>query len=162
METKWQTFCTFVSKEIKTATMNKLIRPLFLCLVLLASASMSGKSLVITLNKGTRVYYKITTDAPPTMAIAQDGTFTLNGQDYNFADVKSFSISATDYAGEKGTVDGIVALDEKRLDMRGDVRIYTLDGRLAGQGKDGYDMSGLKPGMYVITNGVNTLKIQKR
>lgn len=142
--------------------MNKLIKPLFLCFVLLACASVNGKSLVITLSKGTRVYYKITTDMPPVMTIAQDGTFTLNGQDYSFTDVKSFSISATDYVGEKGTVDGIVALDEKRLDMRGDVRIYTLDGRLAGVGKDGYDMSGLKPGMYVITNGVSTMKIQKR
>jgi len=122
-------------------------------------ASASGKSVVIMLNSGTKIYYKISSDAPPRMVIADDGTFALNTKTYTFSNVKGFCISSEDYTGESGTVDGIVNIDDKSVAMKGEPRIYSLDGRLV---KKGSDLTGLKPGTYVITNGTTTLKIQKR
>ncbi len=118
-----------------------------------------AKSLVITLNDGTQVYYLISNDNPPRMVIADDGTFTLNSQDYTFSNVKCFAYSSTDYSGEKGTVDGIVQMDDKSLTMKGNVRVYTLDGRLVSEGGS---LTSLKAGTYVVTDGTTTLKILKR
>ncbi|MCD8265873.1 MAG: hypothetical protein LUC33_01830 [Prevotellaceae bacterium] len=122
-------------------------------------AGAEAKSLVLTLDDGTQVYYLVSNDNPPRMVLADDGTFTLNNQDYTIANVKCFAYSSTDYSGEKGTVDGIVEMDDTRLTMKGNVRIYTLDGRLVSEGGS---LASLKAGIYVLTDGTTTLKIQKR
>lgn len=136
------------------------IRQTLLATAVLFCGNLSAKSIVITLNTGTMVYYKISNDNPPQLVIADDGTFKLNSQDYTFSDVKNFYLSETDYSGEKNTMDGIVNINEKQdLLMNGEVRIYTLDGKLATQGNN---LSSLQRGTYIITNGTTTLKIQKR
>jgi len=138
------------------------LRTLLSALVFGAACAVQAKSLVITTTSGTLVYYKITNDEPPRLVIQGDGAFTLNGQEYAFADVKNFYISTEDYSGEEGTADGIVTLDKGKLGMKGELKVYTVDGRLVETQKGSLDMSRLKRGMYVITNGVSTLKIQKQ
>ncbi len=132
----------------------------FLLAALFFPVSTSAKSLVITLNSGTRVYYLLSKDTPPQMVIADDGTFTLNSQGYSFSDVKCFFVSDSDFSGEGGTLDGIVSIDEKRNVLTsGKTRIYSLDGRLVSEGNS---LSALKKGTYIITDGISTLKIQKQ
>ncbi len=141
-------------------TINNLLRLGILCLMtIVATSSAYARSIVFTLTSGTQVYYKITSDNPPCMVLSDDGTFTMNGKEYAFEDVKYFAYSATDYDGAEGTEDGIVSIDENGLSMKGDIRIYSLDGKLVSKGSD---LNGLKPGTYIISNGTTTLKLQTR
>ncbi len=117
-----------------------------------------AKSLVINLTNGTSIYYKLTSDAPPRMVIQSDGTFTLNTAEYNFSDVESFEISATDYNGDEGTTDAVVGINDGQVGMEGEPRIYSMDGRMVRS--DG-NMQTLPKGIYVISNGKNTFKIMK-
>ncbi len=126
---------------------------------LLWSVGAEAKSIVFTLNSGTQVYYQLQTDTPPRMVIGQDGTFTMNGQPYAFDDVKCFAYSATDYEGESGTLDGMAAIEQGKVRMQGETRIYSVDGKL--MGKDG-DLAPLKPGTYIVSDGTTTIKILKR
>ncbi len=122
--------------------------------------ALMAKSVVITLTSGTQVYYQLSSDNPPVMVIADDGTFTLNCQEYAFSDVQYFTYSATDYAGEDGTVDAIASLTaDGNMLMEGKASVYTLDGQLVQKGSD---LSRLKAGTYVISNGKTSLKIMKR
>ncbi len=141
-------------------TIHNLLRLCILSLMtIVAISSAEAKSIVFTLNSGTQIYYKISSDAPPRMVLYDNGTFTMNGKEYAFDDVKHFAYSATDYDGEIGTEDGIVSIDENGLSMKGDIRIYSLDGKLVSKGGE---LDNLKPGTYIISNGTTTLKLQKR
>ncbi len=141
-------------------TIHNLLRLGILSLMaIVATTSADARSIVITLTSGTQVYYKITSDNPPRMVLSDDGTFTMNGQEYTFDGIVNFFYSADDYDGADGTDDGIVSIDDKRLLMKGKVRIYSLDGKLVSKGGD---LDGLKPGTYIISNGTTTLKIQKQ
>lgn len=135
-----------------------------LALTALFALTASAKSVVFTLKdaKKTKVYYKITTDTPPRMIINDDGTFTVNGTPYALADVLGFEYSATDFSGEKNTVDGVASLQDDRLTLSGQVRIYDLQGRMLRTSENGVSLEGLPKGTYVITNGVSTIKMQKR
>lgn len=144
--------------------MHKSIFTLLL-LVALSSAQAVAKSLVITLADAhaTRVYYKLGGDVAPRLVLADDGTFTLNDRTYTFLGVKNFFISTTDYAGERYTEDAIIALDDEgRGTLRGAVRVYALDGRLVRETDGGFTLQGLPAGTYVVTNGTQPLKLQKR
>lgn len=137
---------------------------ILLFVTMIYSLSMFSKSIVFTLNDkaGTRVYYKLTTEAPPRMIISDDGTFTLNGTEYEFQNVKSFTYSATDYSGEKGTVDGIISVDNDQMVFRGDVNVYDMSGKLVRTFRDNFSLSGLQRGAYIITNGNSTMKVMKK
>ncbi|MCF0199134.1 MAG: T9SS type A sorting domain-containing protein [Bacteroidaceae bacterium] len=130
----------------------------------LLTAVVAAKSLVITLNdrKGTQVFYKLSTDNPPRMVMEADGTFTLNSREYAFSDVKCFRISQEDYSGEKNTEDGIIAVTDDEVLMQGDLRIYSVDGRLLGTAASRADLKSLARGTYIISNGRQTLKIRKQ
>ncbi len=139
-------------------TANRLV--LTGALVLFATTVAVAKSIVITLNTGTMVYYKLSSDASPRMILHDDGTFTMNGQEYAFDDVECFAYSATDYDGAEGTVDGVVSLDDRGgLLMKGEVRVYAPDGKLVSHGGN---LAGLRTGTYIVSDGTTTLKIQKR
>lgn len=138
-------------------TLYKLLAAALPALLWVAKAE--AKSIVFTLNSGTQVYYQLQTDTPPRMVIGQDGTFTMNGQPYAFDDVKCFAYSATDYDGESGTLDGMAAMEEGKVRLQGEARIYTTDGRLVR--RDG-DLSPLRAGTYIVSDGTTTLKIRKQ
>ena len=57
--------------------------------------SVYGKSLVLTLNDGGRVYYLLGGDVDPMMRFV-DGGMTVNADGYAFADIKNFCISDED------------------------------------------------------------------
>lgn len=132
-------------------------------LLLMASFLLGGelgaKSLVLTLGNGTRVYYKLSAEAPPRMVVDRDGTFTLNGKGYAFVDVKNFFISETDYTGEENTADGIPQVDAEDLLRHPSTRIHRLDGTLVQMGGS---LDTLPAGTYIIRKEKITLKIRKR
>ncbi len=141
-------------------TINNLLRFSILSLLTLVAISPAkARSIVITLTTGTQVYYKITSNNPPRMVLSDDGTFTMNGQQYTFSGIVNFFYTADDYDGAEGTADGIVSIDDKRLLMKGETRVYSLDGKLVSKGSD---LDDLKPGTYIISDGVTTLKLQKQ
>ncbi len=141
-------------------TRHNLLRLCILSLLtLVAASSAKARSIVITLTTGTQVYYKITSDNPPRMVLSDDGTFTMNGQEYTFDGIVNFFYTADDYDGTEGTADGIVSIDDKRLLMKGKARVYSLDGKLVSKAGD---LDGLKPGTYIISDGTTTLKLQKQ
>lgn len=133
-------------------------------LVMFYALSSTSKSIVFTLNDkaGTRVYYKLSTEAPPRMILSDDGTFTLNGTQYEFQNVKSFTYSATDYSGEKGTVDGIISVDNDQMTFSGDVNVYDMSGKLVCTFRNNFSLSGLKKGAYIISNGTSSMKVMKK
>lgn len=146
--------------------------------VLFLSATLaSAKSIVFTLNDkaGTRVYVRIDGDETPKLVMKGDGIFSLNGIEYEFANVKCFEYSKTDYTGEKNTVDAIQDVcDTPQMCLQGNVitlaaqrdlvRVLSLDGKVVRtlHHVSSVSMEGLTPGTYVITDGVSTLKIQRR
>ncbi len=134
---------------------NKLLTVLALTM---ACASIQAKSLVIKLNNGMQVFYKMTKEQSPRMVIANDGTFTLNTTDYNFSDVKSFFISDTDFQGDPNTTNGIAVVEKNIVDMQGKVSVYTLDGKVLNTKGN---LRNLPAGTYIISNGTRTFKIQK-
>ncbi len=132
---------------------------LVLALTSLFGGTALAKSVVFTLSDGTMVYYKLSNDEPPCMVIADDGTFTLNDRLYTFESIQYFAISTDDYSGEEGTEDGIASLADGQALMKGQARVYSLDGRLVnGEGS----LNGLPQGTYVISDGKTSLKVQKR
>ncbi len=130
-------------------------RSLLFLLVLLCCPAMWGKSVVLNLVGGTRVYYKLSSDNPPVMVFADDGSLSVNGTAYAVADVESFEYTTTDYSGESGTVDAVVGLTDEGID--GPHSVYTLDGRLVGT-----DIKTLPAGAYVVRTKTATAKIIKR
>lgn len=141
--------------------------------------------------RGTLVYYKLpasTTDTevlPSELVFEEDGTFSVNGDSYKLTGIKNFFISQTDFSGEKYTREGSanttgieapsMTIEGGKLLFSGDsskLRVYNVGGQLvkvgrtkagdAGQAVGGLDLSTLRPGTYVVTDGQTTLKIQKR
>lgn len=142
--------------------MKKLFSVLLLSMAVL---TLQAKSIIFTLTDGTKVYYLLGSDQSPKMKINTDGTFTMNSDEYSFANIQSFRISDTDYSGEEGTKEGasdIIAIGNGTARMKGEVGVYTLDGRLVAKGTDGADLQSLPADTYVISNGRQTLKIQKQ
>lgn len=126
--------------------------------------SLSAKSLVLTLNNGSRVYYKIDTNQTPRMTM-QGQTFTLNGETFEFEEIRSFRISTTDYSGESGTREGATSI----ISIKGDIIalpdswiLYNIHGQQLGQGSESLDLSDYPEGTYLISYGTQTLKIKKQ
>lgn len=150
----------------------------FLSMLLgMAALCATAKSIVFTLNDkvGTRVYFRIDAETAPKLVMKGDGTFTMNGMEFEFSNVKYFEYSKEDYSGEKNTIDAIDEVSEApRMSLSGNVlmldktaksiKIYTTDGKLVKNetNTQQVNLSQLPAGAYVISNGVSTLKIQKR
>lgn len=152
------------------------MRKIFLIVFSILSLSTSAKSIVFTLNDkvGTRVYVRIDTDEAPKMVMNGDGTFTLNGNEYAFSNIKCFEVSKTDYSGEKNTIDAIDTMEQAPQmclqngcvilgSERQRVSIYTLDGKLLQtlHNVKNISIESLPKGVSVISDGVSTLKIQR-
>lgn len=143
---------------------NLLKRYATVLLLLLCCAGVGAKSLVVRLNdaKGTRLFFKISSANYPKMTWVEEGTLKVNFQTFELENVKNFYISSTDYSGEANTIDAISLVEDEKVALEGPVNIYTIDGRLVGEGMEVASLKGLGKGAYVITDGKTTIKIMKR
>ena len=66
-----------------------------LLLVLMTSLGVSAKSVVFTMNDGTKVYYLLSTGVNPILRF-KEGRMVVNEDAYEFSDIKNFYISETD------------------------------------------------------------------
>lgn len=122
------------------------------------SLTAGAKSLVLELSNGLRVFYKLGGEVNPQLVIADDGSFTLNTQEYSFADVACFRISATDYDGENGTVDAITVVQSDGNELS-EASLYSLDGKRLGRIGD---LERQQRGTYIIRSDVKSFKVTKR
>ena len=63
-----------------------------LSLVLMTSLGVSAKSVVFTMNDGTKVYYLLSTGVNPILRF-KEGRMVVNEDAYEFSDIKNFYIS---------------------------------------------------------------------
>lgn len=132
--------------------------------------SASATSLVVRLadKAGTLVYYKIAAKQVPLMDL-REGTIKIGARNMALTEVAGFSVSATDYQEAAGKIDGDaevptevnVLMTDDALIMKGKVRIYDAGGRLVKVQEGSANLEALPSGLYVITNGVSTIKICK-
>lgn len=152
--------------------MKEKIIALAACL-LLSVGTLSAKSLVFTLENGTRVYYLLGGNTNPMIRFV-DGKIKVDTDIYEFSGIKNFYISATDDPnGIEHTInstmaeynDNMVIFDTDKPLM---VKVYSSGGnemnvypRWVGD-KTVVDLSPLPQGAYIITAGETSLKILKK
>lgn len=148
---------------------GKMTLLLLLLLVTMPLVSFS-KSIVLRLNdaKHTLVYYKLSTPGP-VMVLGKDGTLTVNGRVYLFKDIDYFYYTTEDYNGAAGTEDGlatdvVVIAEDGGITMKGRVEVLSADGKVVASASDGTtpSLNDLPAGMYLVTDGVTTIKVQKK
>lgn len=146
---------------------------IFATCLLLSAGMLSAKSLVLTLENGTLVYYLLGGESNPMMRFV-DGKIVVNADVYEFSGVKNFYISATDapngieYTIEDATAkyrDNMVIFD---TDRSLSIRVFSSNGnemnvspRQVG-GKTVIDLGTLPRGSYIVTTGESSLKILKK
>ena len=64
-------------------------------MLLIASIGASAKSVVFTLNDGTKIYYLLSAEVSPMLRF-KDGKMVVNEDTYEFTDIKNFYISEED------------------------------------------------------------------
>lgn len=152
--------------------MKEKIIALAACL-LLSVGTLSAKSLVLTLENGTRVYYLLGGNTNPMIRFV-DGKVKVDTDIYEFSGIKNFYISTTDdpngieHAINSTTAeynDNMVIFD---TDTPLVVKVYSSGGnemnvypRWVGD-KTVVDLSPLPQGAYIITAGETSLKILKK
>ena len=145
----------------------------FLLLLLMASIGASAKSVVFTLNDGTKVYYLLSKEVNPIMRF-KEGKLVVNEDAYEFSDIKNFYISDED---DPNAIEAVLSKQNVRFSantviIRSDavktVKVYTLDGVevKAPVQKTGdviaVDLNGLERGTYLISTGTSSLKVLKK
>ena len=145
----------------------------FLLLMLVASVGASAKSVVFTLTDGTKVYYLLSVDANPMLRF-KDGKMTVEGEVYEFGEVRNFYISDADdpNAIEQVQPKQDMTFKANTLLIRSDavktLKVYTLDGvevKVRVQKTDemtSVDLNGLEKGVYVISTGNASMKVWKK
>lgn len=145
----------------------------FLLLLLMASVGASAKSVVFTLNDGTKVYYLLSKEVNPIMRF-KEGKMVVNEDAYEFSDIKNFYISDEDDPNAIETVlsKQNVTFSSNTVIIRSDavktLKVYTLDGvevKASVQKTDdviSVDLNGLDKGTYLISTGTSSLKVLKK
>lgn len=145
----------------------------FLLLLLMASVGASAKSVVFTLNDGTKVYYLLSKEVNPIMRF-KEGMMVVNEDAYEFSDIKNFYISDEDDPNAIETVlsKQNVTFSSNTVIIRSDavktLKVYTLDGvevKASVQKTDdviSVDLNGLDKGTYLISTGTSSLKVLKK
>ncbi|MBO4565176.1 MAG: T9SS type A sorting domain-containing protein [Bacteroidaceae bacterium] len=138
-------------------------------LALLASVSVSARSLVLVLSDSTKIYFLL--DDKPVMRMV-DGKVLIDTQTFSFEDVDRFYISQTD---DPSGIEAVMA--EKQVKFEGNtlvvegekaVEVYAINGmkmkakvnRAAGMTK--VDTSDLAKGTYVVKVGKASMKFVKK
>ena len=145
----------------------------FLLLLLMASVGASAKSVVFTLNDGTKVYYLLSKEVNPIMRF-KEGMMVVNEDAYEFSDIKNFYISDEDDPNAIETVlsKQNVTFSSNTVIIRSDavktLKVYTLNGvevKASVHKTDdviSVDLNGLDKGTYLISTGTSSLKVLKK
>lgn len=139
----------------------------------LAVGALPAKSLVLTLENGTLVYYLLGEDTNPMMRFV-DGKVKVNADLYEFSGIRNFYISATDdpsgigYAvkGTVGRYSNNMVIFDVGLPLL--IKVYSLDGsgidvcpKQVG-GRTIVDLNPLPQGVYIVAVGDTALRIFKK
>ena len=144
-----------------------------LLLVLMTSLGVSAKSVVFTMNDGTKVYYLLSTGVNPILRF-KEGRMVVNEDAYEFSDIKNFYISETD---DPNAIDFLPSGKDVTMaantviipaDAVRDVKVYMVDGKeVKGRvEKTDHDiivhLNELEKGTYVISTGKSSMKVMKK
>lgn len=145
----------------------------FFLLMLVASIGATAKSLVFTLNDGTKVYYQLSSEVNPIMRF-KEGKLLVNDDVYEFDGIKNFYLSDEDAPNAIENVQSkpnvtfkantvLIPADAVKV-----LKVFTVDGVevktvIQNEG-DGFsvDLNGLAKGVYVISTGKSSLKVIKK
>ncbi|MBR1668558.1 MAG: hypothetical protein IJ693_09805 [Bacteroidaceae bacterium] len=145
----------------------------FLFLMCLASMGAMAKSVVFTLNDGTKVYYLLGGDTNPVLRFV-DGKMVVDADAYELSQIKNFFISNED---DPNGIEEV--LSKQNVQFRANtlvinspkvksVKVYTLGGVAveADVTKLGdvisVNLNGLEKGAYIINVGKSSLKVMKK
>lgn len=144
-----------------------------LCVLCLASMAAMAKSLVLTLNDGTLVYYLLGGETNPRMCFVE-GKITLNTDTYEISGIKNFYISKED---DPVGIDDVQVATETRFsantfiisaDAVKTIKVYAINGTevevdvTEANGLVSVNLNGLKRGVYVISTGQSSFKVMKK
>lgn len=142
-------------------------------MLLIASIGASAKSVVFTLNDGTKVYYLLSAEVSPMLRF-KDGKMVVNEDTYEFTDIKNFYISEEDdpNAIEKVLAKHNVTFEANTVVINSDsvkiLKVYTLDGVEVkvpvekSENVISVNLNGLERGTYLISTGDSSLKVLKK
>lgn len=141
-------------------------------MAMMLSVSAMAKSLVVTLDNNSLVYYLLGGETNPVMKFV-DGKVTINTDVYEISGIKNFYISDTD---DPNGIEQVLA--ERKFSFNGNVfvvkgdakavKVYGVNGASAKadvKGADGYvsiDLGNLPQGAYVIKLGDASFKVMKK
>lgn len=146
---------------------------LFTALLLTSLSCAQAKSVVLTLNNGTEIYYLLGGEKNPMMRFV-DGKMTMNDDTYEFKDLRNFRISETDDpAGiEQLLRDNAIEYHNGQVVVKcgkaSAIRVFATDGKEVkpvlneANGCTLVDLNSLNAGTYVIRFGNSSLKVHKR
>jgi hypothetical protein len=142
-------------------------------LVLMTSLGVSAKSVVFTMNDGTKVYYLLSTGVNPILRF-KEGRMVVNEDAYEFSDIKNFYISETD---DPNAIDFLLSGKDVTMaantviipaDAVKDVKVYMVDGKEVKVRVEKTDhaiivhLNELEKGTYVISTGKSSMKVMKK
>ena len=145
----------------------------FFFLMLVASIGATAKSLVFTLNDGTKVYYQLSSEVNPIMRF-KEGKLLVNDDVYEFDGIKNFYLSDEDAPNAIENVQSKpnVAFKANTVLIPADavkvLKVFTVDGVevktvIQNEGDVfSVDLNGLAKGVYVISTGKSSLKVIKK
>lgn len=145
----------------------------FFLLMLVASIGATAKSLVFTLNDGTKVYYQLSSEVNPIMRF-KEGKLLVNDDVYEFDGIKNFYLSDEDAPDAIENVQSkpnvtfkantvLIPADAVKV-----LKVFTVDGVevktvIQNEGDVfSVDLNGLAKGVYVISTGKSSLKVIKK
>lgn len=140
-------------------------------LCLFTTITVMGKSLVVVLNNGTEVYYKLGGEKNPVMTCEKE-VLTVNTDQYAFSNFSRFYISNTDAPAV------ITDVQKRNTKFNGstfciyaegrEVNVFRANGtkvNITVTTKDGMttiDTNSLQRGTYIITIGQSSFKVCKK
>ena len=145
----------------------------FFLLMLVASIGATAKSLVFTLNDGTKVYYQLSSEVNPIMRF-KEGKLLVNDDVYEFDGIKNFYLSDEDAPNAIENVQSKPNVTFKAntvlspADAVKVLKVFTVDGVevktvIQNEGDVfSVDLNGLAKGVYVISTGKSSLKVIKK
>ena len=145
----------------------------FFLLMLVASIGATAKTLVFTLNDGTKVYYQLSSEVNPIMRF-KEGKLLVNDDVYEFDGIKNFYLSDEDAPNAIENVQSkpnvtfkantvLIPADAVKV-----LKVFTVDGVevktvIQNEGDVfSVDLNGLAKGVYVISTGKSSLKVTKK
>ena len=145
----------------------------FSLLMLVASIGATAKSLVFTLNDGTKVYYQLSSEVNPIMRF-KEGKLLVNDDVYEFDGIKNYYLSDEDAPNAIENVQSkpnvtfkantvLIPADAVKV-----LKVFTVDGVevktvIQNEGDVfSVDLNGLAKGVYVISTGKSSLKVIKK